>query len=107
MENSPVFSIKYTYIPLSETVISLAAIMLVKGRPMHAEHLLQKSKLLMFLYVDWLGACMLHKCVLYAAIKLIISGSYVSPYQKILVHYYTPSFKNDTEVLRQYSPVKI
>lgn len=39
-------------------------------------------KHLMFLYVDWLDACMLHTCALYAAIKLIISGSYVTPYTK-------------------------
>lgn len=30
---------------------------------------------------------MLHKCALYAAIKLFITGSYVSPYQIFLVHY--------------------
>lgn len=40
MENLSAFSIKYMHFPLSESVISLAAFMLVKGRPMHAEHLL-------------------------------------------------------------------
>lgn len=35
----------------------------------------------MLLYVVRLGTCMLHKCALYAAIKIIISGSYVSPYK--------------------------
>lgn len=45
MENSTAFSIKYMHIPLSESVSFLAVFMLVKGRPMHAEHLLLKSKL--------------------------------------------------------------
>lgn len=40
MENLSAFSIKYMHFPLSESVISLAAFVLVKGRPMHAEHLL-------------------------------------------------------------------
>lgn len=60
----------------------------------------------MLLYVDRLGACMLHKCALYAAIKIIISGSYDSPYKKTLGPPLS-SFINHTEVLRQYSLVDL
>lgn len=40
MENLSAFSIKYMHFQLSESAISLATFMLVKGRPMHAKHLL-------------------------------------------------------------------